>query len=119
VKRHYICDVIGDGTEGNPFRTRAHGLAREYAAIMPSYPEGHPRHGQPMHSWALVVVSDDDQSALSGVDGVEEIGSDHPSQSAQSKGVAAVRGGSRRQQVEAVGRQLDPSFNFDRFGSGA
>ena len=60
MKRHYLCDVIGDGTEDSPYRPAI--ADREKTWAVSSIPSD--ASGRPTADWTLVRVEADDHAAL-------------------------------------------------------
>ncbi len=52
-KRYYLCDIIGNGSEENPFRVVVSDYGVSNVAVIPT----HPATGLPLYSWALTKVS--------------------------------------------------------------
>lgn len=52
ARRFYLSQIIGDGTELNPYRADVADLGKPYAAIIPSNPDGTPKFQR-----ALVIVN--------------------------------------------------------------
>lgn len=59
MKRHYVCPIVGTGTEADPYRPRIADMGVAWSACIPSDTMGHPRTG-----WTLVCVEAADHSAL-------------------------------------------------------
>ena len=62
-KRFYLCDIIGDGDEFNPYRAAIADSKVAHVAVIPSDPDT----GAPLFSWALVRVAAKNHSALATV----------------------------------------------------
>lgn len=54
AKRYYICDVIGDGSDADPYRASVADSGAAVAAVMP---DNDPQTGRPLVSWCLAIVS--------------------------------------------------------------
>ncbi len=62
AKRYYLCNIIGDGSDDNPYRPavadyEASGVS--WAGVIESGPDG-----RPIHADCLVIVNTEDHSAL-------------------------------------------------------
>lgn len=60
MKRYYLSDIIGDGTEENPFRPAVADLGVAWSGSIPTDPDT----GKPLKTWALVIVSAANHAAL-------------------------------------------------------
>lgn len=65
-KRFYMADIIGDGTDDNSFRPVVADNSLSWSCSIPCDLST----GIPTQAWALVSVTDDDQSGLLSVAGV-------------------------------------------------
>lgn len=127
-QRYYISDIVGDGSEMNPYRVAISGIPGvATTAIIPSSPDG-----KPLYTWALVSVRANDHAAIRS----------HPSAYAlpvfpldgkasgigqglgnalqnfmAAKGVAIDLTGITpyRDVIRKIGQHLDASFSEDRF----
>lgn len=59
MKRYYVCRVVGDGTENNPYRPKVANYPVNWVGILGSNPDGTPKK-----AWALVLVNAVDHTAL-------------------------------------------------------
>lgn len=128
MKRYYVCDLVGDGSEENPFRPV---IANFPVAWSGSIPTG--VDGRPVHKDCLVIVSTEDHAALRNAAGVVPL-PDFPLDGKMS----AIQNGTRNTMLSAlvargfdttsignadgyrdalseIGRQRDPLFNIDKF----
>lgn len=58
-KRFYICKVIGDGTEDNPYRPKVADYPVSWSGMLPSNPDGTPKYG-----FTFVIAATQDHTAL-------------------------------------------------------
>lgn len=130
ASRYYLCDVVGDGTEDNPYRAA---LEDEpgidgIATVIASGPDG-----RPVYPYALCVVESDDHQRLrnrKNVDVLPEVSLDNRmsavSQVARARldnaisrrnipttGLQVAEG--YRDVIRLLGRRLDPAFDPDAF----
>lgn len=66
-KRTYRADIVGDGTEGDPYRPIVADLGVSWVGQIESDPET----GAPLSTRALVVVATDDHDALATHPGID------------------------------------------------
>jgi len=59
MKRYYLCDIIGDGTDDNPYRPAVADHSQKWAASLPTGMDG-----KPLHSDCLVIVEADNHMPL-------------------------------------------------------
>lgn len=67
-KRYYICDIIGDGTEDNPYRPAVADLGVAWVGDIPTGPDGHPTS-----TWALVMVATQNHGPVRARQGVDAL----------------------------------------------
>ncbi len=122
VRRWYLVPVVGDGSEGDPYRAETLGLGG--SAVIPSR-----EHGSLKHDVALVLVSSRDHSALESDPRIHPIADlidlDRlvceldDEKRAWIEGVAEHRqvsaDGLARQVVRRLGQQLDAGFDENNF----
>jgi hypothetical protein len=58
-KRFYLCDIVGDGTDDNPYRPAVANYAVNWVASIETGPDG-----KPLHSDCLVLVNTDNHLPL-------------------------------------------------------
>lgn len=108
MKRYYISDIIGDGTEDNPYRAKIADEGVAHASIIPSDPET----GRPLNTWALSIVAaqNHDKFKFKGKAGIDQL----PDSPMDGK-VSAIQG--RGQMDDAFSRRGIPSLpgNVDGF----
>lgn len=134
AKRLYLCDIVGTGDEFDPYRPAVADLGVSWVGSIPTHPAGHPQHGHPVHTWALVLVAAKDHAALRKLTGVDPL-PDFPLDgkvsaiNAATKGqmkAALVRRGLNadslvdakdgfREVVRGIGQALDPVFDENKF----
>jgi hypothetical protein len=61
IRRWYLAPIIGSGTVDDPYGVET--LGRGGSFVIPTYEQGHPKHGHPKHDVALALVSSDDHGA--------------------------------------------------------
>lgn len=128
MKRYYVCDIIGDGTDENPFRPAVADFPVSWVGSIQTGDDG-----RPVHSDALVIVSTDDHARLRNAAGITPL----PDFPLDGK-VSAIQNGTKNAMIAAlaargfdtsaigasdgyrdaiieIGRQRDPSFNVDKF----
>jgi hypothetical protein len=134
AKRYYLSDIIGTGDEFDPYRPAVADMGVNWVGSIPTHPEGHPEHGRPVHTWALVLVAAKDHAAVrahAGVDPLPDFPLDGKVQAinAATKGLmkaALTRRGLNadnlvdakdgfREVVRGIGKAIDPVFDEDRF----
>jgi hypothetical protein len=127
VRRWYLVPVAGSGTNDDPYRAET--LGHGGSALIPSHPEGHPRHGHPKHDVALVLVSSDDHGPLEADPRIYPVADlielDLPVDELDANkrgwidGVTEVRqvagDGLVRDVVRRLGQQLEPDFNEESY----
>jgi len=52
ARRYYVCKIIGDGTETNPYRPKVADYPVSWVVVLGSNPDGSPKK-----AWALVLVN--------------------------------------------------------------
>lgn len=128
-KRFYLCPIIGDGTENNPYRPKiANNIGVNWSAPMPSNPDGTPKF-----PWTIVIVGAADHTSIvddSTIDAFPELtyestlGSltqqertkllqflDHKNIPTSGVNVNTTF----REIIELVGQYLEPSFRSQKF----
>ena len=128
AKRYYLTDIIGDGTEENPFRPAVADLGVSWVGSIPTGDDG-----RPLKSWALVMVAAQNHALVRTKPGVDAL-PDFPldgklnsiNQSArQGLDQALTKRGlsptiyngadGYRDVIRAVGRANDPAFDENNF----
>jgi|SRR5687768_844253 len=75
AKRYYICDIIGDGSDGmmtpttGPFRPAIADLGVAWVGTIPSDPST----GRPLFNWTLVLVNTENHARLMGINGIDSL----------------------------------------------
>lgn len=128
MKRYYVCDLIGDGSEENPFRPAVADFPVSWAGSIVTGDDGRPVHGD-----CLVIVNTEDHSTLRNAARVTPL----PDFPLDGK-VSAIQNGTKNAMLSAltargfdttaignadgyrdalieIGRQRDPAFNVDKF----
>lgn len=125
MKRYYICDIIGDGTEFNPFRP----AVADYNVPWSGMIKSDPVTGQPLSPFALVIVGGNKHVDIlkdSRIDSMPDFpldakvsGMHKPTKDVMVTALArrgipvdflsTVDG--YREVIRTVGRQLEPTFN--------
>lgn len=127
VRRWYLVPVAGTGTSDDPYRAET--LGRGGSALLPSHPEGHPRHGHPRYDLALVLVSSDDHGPLEAdpqiypvadlIDLDVPVGELDVTKHAWIERITEARqvaaDGLARDVVRRLGQQLEPDFNEENY----
>ena len=128
MKRYYLCDIIGDGGEDNPYRPAVADHGVNYA---PVYPSQDPVTGQYARPHCLVLVAAPSHTALRGdaridplpdfpldgkVQAIETASRQRAEQALARRGFQsshfALKDG-YREVVRSVGRELQPGFSED------
>lgn len=144
MKRYYICDIIGTGTEMDPYRpaiSREIEAARvtnptfdaSYSVVIPTHPEGHPQAGHPKFPHALAIVEANNHAIFSGkqdIDSLPDVALDSKvsSMHTPTKNAMIARLNARglrgadvdnadgyREVIRGIGKALDPAFHEDSF----
>ncbi len=68
AKRYYLCDIIGDGSEDEPYRPKVADYGVKWSGGIEVGPDG-----KPLHSDILVIVSTNNHSVLRGVPGIDPL----------------------------------------------
>lgn len=129
AKRYYMCDIIGDGSEFNPFRPA---VADHGVAWVGSIPTG--EDGRPVHSWALVLVATGNHAQLRGradMDPLPDFALDGRADAIAAVERAAMKAAMRRRNLDAnaivdgrdgyrhviraLGQVADPTFDENKF----
>lgn len=128
-KRYYLCDIIGDGSEYNPYRPAVadHGVA--WVGVIESNPET----GAPIHADTLVLVETDNHAKLradSRIDALHDFVLDGKMNAINSAARTAMSAALSRRKfsissinnadgyrdaLQQIGRQRSPQFNIDAF----
>lgn len=66
AKRYYLCDIVGDGSEDNPFRPAVADYNVSYVMACDS-----DATGRPIHADAMVLVNAEDHAQLRGKPGID------------------------------------------------
>jgi hypothetical protein len=127
-KRYYLCDVIGDGTEYNPFRPAVADANVSWVGDIPVDLQT----GQPLYAWALVLVATDKHQSLRSDSRINAL-PDFPldgrmnainnaaaaglTTALQKRGISVNWGGTAgyRDVLQEVGRRNNANFNIDNF----
>lgn len=128
MKRYYLTDILGDGTEDNPFRPAIAEVAQSWVGTIPT-----DQDGRPTSTWALVLVAAKEHGpikAAKGVDALPEFPLDGKVLAINAQARAALdnalakRGiptdvvqnkDGYREVIRALGQKLDATFNEDNF----
>lgn len=130
AKRYYMCDIIGDGSEFNPYRPAVadHGVA--WVGSIPT----DPNTGAPTQTWALVLVATGNHAKLRGRQDIDPL-PDFPLDGQAAAIAAAERGAMKaamrrrnlganaivdgrdgyRHVIRALGKAADPNFDENKF----
>lgn len=129
MRRHYICNIVGDGRDADlpwtpqtgPYRPAVADAGVAWAGVIPT-----DREGQPLSAWALVVVDADDHSVIDGMKGVDLLPeakdarltaeeSTKLSETLSKHGIAVQTDRNAAKDVLAgVGRELTPAFDMTK-----
>lgn len=129
MKRYYLCDIIGDGTEFNPFRPAVADYDVPWAGMIKSDPVT----GVPLQPFALVIVGGNKHVDIlrdarvtpmpdfpldAKVSGMHKPTKDAMIIAMQKRGIpieflSTVDG--YREVIRTVGRQLEPAFDENGF----
>lgn len=134
MKRYYLSNLVGDGSEDNPFRPRVADYGVAWAGSIPTDENpASPTYGRPIYGDCLVIVDTVDHNVLrqdSAIDALPDFPLDGKvsgiNAAAKNAMNAALerRGFSTlsligvdgyRDTLQAIGRQRDPAFNIDKF----
>ena len=127
-KRFYLCDIIGDGTEDNPFRVAVANLNVAWVATIPSDPVT----GRPLFDWAIVRVAAGNHSEIIKIcDALPDFpmdgkvtGINLSTKAAMKSKVKARMGGNvawidntdgYREVIRTIGKHLSPDFDENNF----
>ena len=126
MKRYYICDIIGDGTQENSYRPSIALENVNWTAIMPA---NNPVTGAPVKQWALVIVGAQDHSSFETKPGIDAL----PVQPLHMPLFAIAREALRtkliargirpdvvdrnemREVLRDIGREIEPAFSENQF----
>lgn len=127
-KRYYLCDVIGDGTEDNPFRPAVADYGVNWSGSIPTGEDG-----RPTTTWALVIVGAKDHAQLrkdarldalpdfplDGKVSAVNTASRNALTAAMSKRGVPTSGlqlaDGYRDAIRQIGKSLDPAFDENKF----
>ncbi len=126
-KRYYVCDIIGNGTEENPYRPAVADYGVSWVGSIPTNEQGHP-----VFAWSLVLVASKEHASLRGdnridplpdfpLDGrmnaINQAASAALSAALLKRSIAVSYGGTDgyRDVIRAIGRKLEPTFNENNF----
>lgn len=128
AKRYYVCDVIGDGSEFNPYRAKIADMGVSWVGVIPT-----DATGKPVKTWALALVDTVNHARLSataGIDQMPDISLDIKTSAISTasrsqlssmlsrRGISTVNISSTdsyKDIINDVGRSLDASFTADNF----
>ena len=135
MRRYYIADILGDGTEENPYRTAVSGIPdTNVAAEITTHPLGHPQQGHPVFTSCLAFVAAKDHAEIRALPGVDPL-PDFPLDGKVSAINAATKGLMKaaltrrgldadsivdakdgyREVIRGIGQHFNPQFSEDRF----
>lgn len=132
AKRYYVCDVVGTGSESDPYRPAVADLGVNHVAVIPT----DPATGRPLHPWCLVLVATVNHArvaAARGVDALPDVtldtqwnATDKGKRDAAAAALARrgitppgiAPGDGFRGYVRGLGRQLQADFVEDNFDVG-
>lgn len=128
-KRYYLCTIIGDGSEEEPFRPAVASLDVSWVSLDKPNPEG----GPPLLPWALVLVATANHAACQAISGVDAL-PDFPLDARMSAMSAAARtdmldalaargistaalslSDGYRELINSIGNLLQPGFSVENF----
>jgi hypothetical protein len=126
MKRYYVCDIIGDGSQENAYRPSVALESVNWAAVMPA---NDPVTGAPVKPWSLVVVGAKNHAPLGAKPGIDplpalELDAVLPELSRASlRGRLQARGirqdiadrNAMREVVRGLGREIEPAFDESTF----
>ena len=124
--RYYLCDVIGDGSEDNPYRPAV-------ADATPEEGESHSYVVNEKTGQCLAAVDRVNHAAFSLIEGVDavpdaamdtKVGAVNRTVRRNFEGRVTSRGLTKdwrnqdaiRTAIRSIGRQIDPNFHEDNFG---
>lgn len=128
VKRYYVSNIIGNGTDEDPFRPKVADYGVSWVGSIPT-----DANGIPVYADCLTVVNAEDHSALrkdAAIDAMPDFPLDGKVSAIQTSTknammtALAVRGfdtsnlgnaDGYRDVIQAIGQQRDPLFNVDKF----
>lgn len=131
-KRYYLCDIIGTGSDMDPYRPAVadHGVA--WVGVIESNPET----GAPSHADTIVLVETDNHAKLradSRIDALPDFVLDGKMNAINSAARTAMSAALSRRKfsissinnadgyreaLQQIGRQRSPQFNIDAFDVG-
>ncbi len=129
AKRYYLCDIVGDGTDENPFRPAVANLPGvAWSGEIPTGPDGRPLFG-----WCLVIVGTKNHAEvrkLTGVDacpdfpldgklaGINQITLQAFKNRMTARGLnydgMVLSSDGYRELVDKIGKRLNPLFDVNR-----
>jgi hypothetical protein len=129
MKRYYICDILGDGSYGNPYRPSVADQNVAWVGAIPTNPDT----GAPLFTWTLALVASDDHTKLRNKPGIAPL-PDFPldgkvsainaatvalmKAAVQARGIpASIVDGKDgyREVIRAIGTRLQSDFSEDKF----
>lgn len=128
AKRYYLCDIVGDGSEDNPFRPLVADYNMSYVMACDS-----DAVGRPLHADALVLVDTEDHSQLRGkpgIDSMPDFALDGKMSAINNAAKAALSAALKRRRIDdsgltnidgyrevlsQIGRQRAVAFDIDNF----
>lgn len=130
MKRYYLCDIIGDGSQENAYRPALADEAVNWTAVMPA---SDPNTGAPVSPWALVVVETNNHARLlskAGVDPLPDFPLDGKVTAIENATRTAVKArlsargiptalvdnaDGYREVIRGIGRRLEAAFDENNF----
>lgn len=131
-KRYYLCDIIGTGSDMDPYRP----VVADYGVAWVGVIESNPETGAPIHADTLVLVETDNHAKLradSRIDALSDFVLDGKMNAINSAARTAMSAALSRRKFSAssinnadgyrealqqIGRQRSPQFNIDAFDVG-
>lgn len=128
MKRYYLCDVIGDGSEENSYRPALADYGVNHVAVIPTGP-----NGRPLFAWCLALVDTPGHGALLAdvrLDALPDFPPDakissmhRPTKQAMTNaiqrrgvGTSFIEGADGyREIIRSIGRYLDTNFDENNF----
>jgi hypothetical protein len=129
MKRYYMVDIIGSGTDDDPYRPALDFAGIRYAGVIPSNPDG-----TPASTWALCIVAAKDHNMLrndSRIDALPDFPMDGKVSAINNATKGLMKAALTRRNLNAntlvedkdgyrdvirgIGRALEPAFSEDKF----
>lgn len=127
MKRYYLCDLVGDGSEDNPYRPAVADLGYRFSATWSTGADG-----RPSGTWALAIVAAANHTPLRnrpGIDPMPDVSLDIRLSAVQAatrsqmeaamarRGIPALAGNADgyRELIQHIGRKASPAFDVDAF----